>query len=157
MKNKYIQKVKERLKRYRDLQAQHRVIMNRWLSAGDPYANISIDYSSIPAGSKTYTTSSKIETALIKSDEKITRNSEAAKELRELDLALEPLSEIQREIITKKYIDKKGWGIIADETGYSERQCQRESIQALKRMADILYGEASYIDLPLYSYIPEVM
>lgn len=155
-KNTYIQEVRNRLKKYRDLQAQHRVLMSRWLSAGDPYKNMSINYSSVPAGSSTYNVSSKIEEALIKSDEKISSNSSAAKELKELDIALEPLSTLQREIITMKYIDKYQWDIVADKTGYSESQCKREGKAALTRMADILYGDESYGDLPVYGYLESI-
>lgn len=155
-KNIYIKEVRNRLKKYRDLQAQHRVLMNRYLSAGDPYANMSINYSSIPAGSSTYNVSSKIENALIKSDEKISNNSRAAQELKELDIALEALSELQRKIITMKYIDKYQWGIVEDRTGYSESHCKREGKAALIRMADILYGEESYVDLPLYGYLKNI-
>lgn len=151
--NHYINEVKKRLKKYRDLQAQHRVLINRYLTAGDPYKNISTDYSRIPSGSKTHYASSKIENAIIKSDEQITMNSTAAKELQELDLAIEPLSTLQKDIITMKYIDNKAWIAIIDQIGYSESLCKREGKLALKRMADILYGEASYTDLPIYEYI----
>lgn len=155
-KNTYIQEVRNSLKKYRDLQAQYRVLMNRYLSAGDPYANMSINYSSVPAGSSTYNVSSKIENALIKSDEKISNSSRAAQELKELDIALEPLSELQRKIITMKYIDKYQWDIVADRTGYSESQCKREGKAGLTRMADILYGDKSYGDLPVYGYLESI-
>lgn len=155
-RNTYIQEVRNRLKKYRDLQAQHRVLMSRYLSAGDPYKNMSINYSSVQAGSSTYNVSSKIENAIIKSDEKISNNSSAAQELKEIDIALEPLNDLQRNIVTMKYIEKYSWDIVADRTGYSESQCKREGKSALTRMADILYGEESYGDLPLYGYLESI-
>lgn len=155
-KNQYIKAVKDRLKKYRDLQAQHRVLINRYLTAGDPYKNMGIDYSRISSGSKTNYVTSKIENAIIKSDEQITMNSTAAKELQELDLAIEPLSSLQKEIITMKYIDKYEWVFVIDKIGYSESLCKKEARLALIRMADILYGEDSYIDLPLYEHLANI-
>lgn len=152
MKNEYISRVIVRLKRYRDLQAQHKMIINRYLSAGDPYSGISISYDTIPAGSSTNTISNRVEKAIIKSDEFLWKNSGVSKELQELDIAIEPLNELQKEIVKLKYIECKDWEFVADSVGYSVRQCKREGKSALRRMADILYGELSYIDLPIYEY-----
>lgn len=151
LKNVYIQKVKQRLRKYKDLQAQHRILMKRYLTAGDPYANMSMNYNSIAAGSRTYSTSSRIENAIIKSDERITEHSEALQEIEELDIALDALTTQQRQIIKRKYVNRESWEIISEKLGYSVAHCKREGKKGLIRMADILYGAKSYYDLPLYN------
>ncbi len=144
MTNKYIKMVKARLKTYRDLQAQHRILLKKYLTAGDPYVGISTDYSKVPAGSKVYNVSSRVEDAIVRSDEIIYEVSGAAQELEQLDTAMAPLKPIQKLIIELKYIDDLDWGIVSSRVGYSERQCKRTGQVALLRMAHILYGEKTY-------------
>ena len=155
MRNEYFEMVKSRLKKYNDLQAQQKLIMSRYLSAGDPYGNMSTDYSQIPAGSHVFNTTSKMEQAIIKNDEWIRANSAVSKEIRELDIAMEPLKVIEREILKLKYVEGNDWGIVASKMGYSERQCKRFAKAGLIRMADVLYGQDSY-DLPIYEYLREI-
>ena len=147
--------VKDRLKQYKVLQARKKVMMSRGLSAGDPYQNMSTDYSQIPAGSRVFNTTSKMDQALIKSEELIRKYSFTIKELDELDMAMEPLRNIYKQVITLKYIEGLDWGLVSSEIGYSERQCKRIARTALTRMADILYGEDSY-DLPIYDYLRSI-
>ena len=139
MKNKYFEMVKDRLKQYRVLQARKRVMMSRYLSAGDPYKNMSTDYSQIQAGSRVSNTKSKMDEELIKSEELMTRYSFTIKELDELDMAMESLRPIYKQVISLRYIDGLEWGIVSGEVGYSERQCKRIAKAAIARMADIFY------------------
>ncbi|MGL5676831.1 MAG: hypothetical protein ACRDDX_10490 [Cellulosilyticaceae bacterium] len=156
MKNRHVQEVRDRLKKYKDFQAQYRIRMNKYLSAGDPYAGMSINYNSITPGSPTNKVSNRMEEALIKSDEDLWQISNASGELEELDIALEALGEVQEKIIRLKYIENKKWDVVADTIGYSESQAKKICKEALKRMADILYGQASYEELPLFNSIKEV-
>lgn len=151
MKNKYFEMVKDRLKQYKVLQARKKVMMSRHLSAGDPYKNMSTDYSQVPAGSHVSNVRNKMDDALIKSEEVITKYSFTIKELDELDMAMDSLRPIYKQIVSLRYIDGLEWGLVSCEVGYSERQCKRIAKAAIARMADIFYGEDSY-DLPIYDY-----
>ena len=155
MRNEYFGMVKCRLKKYKDLQAKQKIIMSKQLSAGDPYSNMSMDYSQIPAGSHVFNCESKMEREIIKNDELIRKNEEVCNELRELEIAMEPLKPIYKEIVRLKYIEGLEWGIVASKVGYSERQCKRYARASLIRMADMLYGDDSY-DLPIYEYLREI-
>ncbi len=156
MKNKYFEMVKDRLKQYKVLQARKRVMMSKYLSAGDPHKNMSTDYSQIPAGSHVSNTKNKMDEALIKSEELMSRYSFTIKEIDELDMAMESLRPIYKQVISLRYIDGLEWGLVSAEVGYSERQCKRIAKAAIARIADIFYGEDSY-DLPIYEYYREIV
>lgn len=135
-----IQRIKEDLKKYKDMQAQYRVLISREITAGDPYENISIKYDEIRESSPTYKTTSKIESALIKNEEFILKSNVLAKKLEEINIALDVLNIMQREIVRLKYMEKHRWDFVADSVGYSESQCKRQGKIALMIMAEVMYS-----------------
>lgn len=131
--------VRDRLKKYKDLQAQHRILLNRFLSAGDPYANMAKNFNSNPPSSPTNKIISRMESELIKSDELIWEFSSVGREMQELDIALGALETLQRDIIKFKYIEKYRWSIVEDKVGYTEAHCKRIAKEGLIRIANVLY------------------
>lgn len=58
--------------------------------------------------------------------------------LRRVDRALSILSEQEREIVRKKYMDGKTWVAVAMSAGYSEQGCRRVAWRALERIAPVI-------------------
>ena len=152
MDDKYIKMVKGRLRKYRKLLAMKKMKLNQYNDGIDPYANMSMDYGKTPSGSHIYNVSSRVENAILKQESIEYTAKKAIKEIERLDIAMEALTTIQKDIVEMKYIEGNDWGFVSSQLGYSERQCQREGKMALSIMVSVLYGEESY-DLPLYNYI----
>ncbi|MGJ0848168.1 hypothetical protein ACR77J_15870 [Tissierella praeacuta] len=60
-----------------------------------------------------------------------------------IDKAIEGLTEKEKDIITKKYIEGKQWYVVAYNVSYSERQCRNIRTKAIKKIAIGIFGEVA--------------
>lgn len=63
--------------------------------------------------------------------------------LESVDRALEGLTDIERKIVSKRYIQGKQWYVVAYEVSYSERWCKQLRTEAIKKLAIGIFGDAA--------------
>jgi len=108
------------------------------------YAGMSaMDPAHIPA--KTYKYYSPSEDEAIRIAEKKTALQKRIKstrgKLERIDRAIEALSEVERRIITERYIQCRPWWEVAYSAKYNERWCREIRWKAVRKVAIGLFGE----------------
>jgi len=94
--------------------------------------------------SSTNKISKEVEDGVIKTITKIEDLEKEIEEesslIKEIDIVINNLSPIQREIIEYKYIEKLSWNEIIDKTCYSERSLRNKKNEAVRCIAIALFG-----------------
>lgn len=153
MESKPIEKIITILESYNFMKARAAKIMNT------PHMNYdvkSINYTSIRPSTPTNQIHSSVESVVIHEVGERKELHELIRGIKNVDYALEQIDNIQREIITMRYIKGKAWSEIETCVPYSKRQCQRLANKGLRKMAGILYEEQYNNELPIYKYLQEM-
>lgn len=105
-----------------------------------------LSYDSIPT-SKTYKINSSTEDTALSITEKIDYIEHSIKRMQSkidsLNKALKGLSDVEKDVITKKYISGKQWFVVAYEVNFCERQCRNIRTDAIKKIALGMYGDVA--------------
>ncbi len=138
-----IQFTEDILKGYRELRLHLEKLKRIKESLKCEYTTQGISYDSEKV-SPTNKIAKEVENEVIKTITKIEELEQEIEEesslIREIDIAINNLSPIHREIIQYKYIEKLSWNEIVDKTCYSERSLKYKRSDAIKRIAVKLFG-----------------
>ncbi|MBZ4656496.1 MAG: putative sigma factor [Thermoanaerobacter sp.] len=108
-----------------------------------------IDYSSEKI-SPTYKFSSITEDTVLAVSEKIHYLQRCIERIQSkidsINRALEGLTEIEREIIEKRYFEGKPWYVIAYEVSYNERWCKELRRRAISKIAIGIHGDTALLE-----------
>lgn len=130
--------------------------LNR-VKKADGYEIAAIAYDNIPTG-KTYNISRVLQNktlSKIELENELNIMLYREKKLKsKIDRAISNLSPIHQQIVLDKYKNGLEWNIVADNVHLEERQVRRKKTQAIKCIANELFGwEALEQQLPLLQYV----
>ncbi len=63
------------------------------------------------------------------------------RQIESIDRAMEGLTELERAVITEKYIEGKQWWQVAHQVKYSERWCKKLRTDAINKLTVGIYGQ----------------
>lgn len=63
-----------------------------------------------------------------------------------VDCAMGSLAEVEGKLVKLRYYGRRQWQAVAEETGYSERQCKRLTRKAVWRVCESLFGHKMFIE-----------
>jgi DNA-directed RNA polymerase specialized sigma24 family protein len=138
-----IQFTEDILKGYRELRLHLEKLKRIKESLKCEYTTQGISYDSEKV-SPTNKISKEVENEVIKTITRIeeleTEIEEERSLIREIDIAINNLSPLHREIIEYKYFQKLSWDEIIDRTSYSERSLRNKKNEAVRCIAITLFG-----------------
>lgn len=74
------------------------------------------------------------------------RIEKTTRKVEKVDMALNALSDIQRAIIEKYYIEGKQWYEVAWEVGYCERWCREQRSRAIENLSVAIFSDEAIRD-----------
>ncbi|MDU6856116.1 MAG: hypothetical protein E6370_17590 [Clostridiales bacterium] len=153
MESQSVEKVIIILENYNFMKARAEKIMK---TPQRSYDIKSMNYAVIKPSTPTNQVHSSVESVVVHEVGERKELKELIKGINNVDYALERLDNVQREIITMRYIQALPWNVIEEQVAYGKRQCQRLANKGLRYMAGILDREQYNSELPLYKYLQEM-
>ncbi|MBC8590624.1 hypothetical protein [Wansuia hejianensis] len=116
-----------------------------YLEKEDEARSISgISYDGFKTG-PTFKINSIVEDTLLSISEKISYLEHSIRRMesrmKSINKSMEGLNELEKDILTKKYIEGKQWYVVAYDVKYSERQCRNIRNNAIEKLAIGIFGE----------------
>ena len=141
--NKY-ESIENLLYNYRMLKINIEIADNQLEELKDEDGMTGISYDGISTSSTNLTSNPTLNVAernITKEELILKRKEKLEIKLNTLDRLIDGLSEIEKQIIIKKYIDGLQWWQVGYSVKYSERHCKRIRTDAINKLVVGLYGE----------------